>query len=373
MLDERIERDSVEAAEKSEQTKIHSHRPDAQAVPRNQKSKNSHSDPANWNEAVFDFSARKVTRGKAAYPDADSHRGLQITDLRFVHAQHVVSIHDDHELQQRGQKPQIGIAHHCPSQDTIPRDDAKLSAKIGERVGSKSPGRIGGRQARNAEACEQPDHRDPKKSDAGPNMAPSKRVCQKSREHHRGDGCQKCAEFNHAVSPGELVVREQLGQQSILRRAKQRPLRADQKNGGGLHRQIPGGERGNSKKSYANLEHFRANRDGALAVAVGKISARERKQYERNSEEGADQQNEAVTHSRGEIALDDQVDDEKLESVVVERALKLSGDQAPEAEPPVRGETGRIYARSVSGWRFYFCSRRVFGNCGHKVVRRASA
>ncbi len=108
-------------------------------------------------------------------------------------------------------------------------------------------------------------------------MAPSKRVGQESCEHHRGNGCKKSSEFDNAVSPGEFIFREQLGQQPIFRWAKQRALRADQKNGGGLHRQIPGGERGDGKKSYANLKKFCADRDGALAVAVGKISARERK------------------------------------------------------------------------------------------------
>ena len=35
MLDERVKRHSVEAAEKSEQREIHAHGPDAEAVPRN--------------------------------------------------------------------------------------------------------------------------------------------------------------------------------------------------------------------------------------------------------------------------------------------------------------------------------------------------
>ena len=71
------------------------------------------------------------------------------------------------------------------------RDDAKLSAKIGKRIGSKFPRRVGGRHARNAEAGEQADHREPKKNYAGPDMMPPKRVGQESREHHRGNGCNE--------------------------------------------------------------------------------------------------------------------------------------------------------------------------------------
>src|SRR4029077_10972578 len=138
-----------------------------------------------------------------------------------------MSIHDNHELQQRGQKPQISISHHSPAKDTIPPDDAELTAKIGERIGSKSPRRIGCRHARNAEAREKAEKSEPKKNHAGPKVAATKRVCEKSSEHHRGNGRKKGAEFNHAVSPGELVSREQFGQEAILRRAEQRPLRAD--------------------------------------------------------------------------------------------------------------------------------------------------
>ena len=61
---------------------------------------------------------------------------------------------------------------------------------------------------------------------------------------------------------------------------------------------FPGGERGNGKKSHANFKKFRADRDRALAVTVGKISARKRKQNEGNREQRADEQNEAIAHSR---------------------------------------------------------------------------
>ena len=51
MLDESVERHGVEAAENSEQTKIRAHRPDAQAVPRNEKSEQRHSHRAEWNQS----------------------------------------------------------------------------------------------------------------------------------------------------------------------------------------------------------------------------------------------------------------------------------------------------------------------------------
>ena len=49
-----------------------------------------------------------------------------------------------------------------------------------------------------------------------------------------------------------------------------------------------------------------------------------------------------------EIALDDQVDDEEFQPVIIERALKLRDDQAPETEPPVRGRSGLAWNRNAT-------------------------
>ena len=47
----------------------------------------------------------------------------------------------------------------------------------------------------------------------------------------------------------------------------------------------------------------------------------------------------------GKIALHNQVDDQEFQPVVVERALELRDDQAPETQPPVR----RSWVRASGG------------------------
>src|SRR5258706_16483854 len=90
------------------------------------------------------FLQEKHRRREAPNSYANAHGRLQIADLRFVHAQHVMPVNDDYKLEQRGQKPQVGVAHHRPSQYPIFGDNAKLSAEIGERIGPESPRQVSG-------------------------------------------------------------------------------------------------------------------------------------------------------------------------------------------------------------------------------------
>src|SRR5258707_15486308 len=144
MLDERIERNSVDPAKIPEHRQICAHAPNAQAVLRHQETEDGHANGPHRNQPGFDFSTRKITRRETpdSYPYA--HRSLQIADLRFVHAQTVMPVNDNYKLEQRGKKPQVRVAHHRPSQYPIFGDNAKLSAEIGERIGPESPRQVSG-------------------------------------------------------------------------------------------------------------------------------------------------------------------------------------------------------------------------------------
>ena len=102
MLDERVERNRVEASKKAEHRQIRSHGPNAQAMSRHKKTKEGHADRAKRDESIFNFPARKIARGETPNSNPDPHGSLQVTDLRFVHAQHIVAVNDDHKLKQRG-------------------------------------------------------------------------------------------------------------------------------------------------------------------------------------------------------------------------------------------------------------------------------
>jgi len=93
-------------------------------------------------------------------------------------------------------------------------------------------------------------------------------------------------------------------------------------------------EAGNRKQHDRNLEYLGPDRDGALAVAVCEVTTGHRKQNKGQGEEQAHEQNLGLFLFRRQIGADDQVEDEVLEGVVVERSLELGGDQTPETQAP---------------------------------------
>ncbi len=84
-----------------------------------QRAENRHPDRAERNQSVFDFAAGKISGRDAADSDADSDRGLQIADVRFVNVQHVVAVDHDRELQQA---PRGKTSTYCRARPSRERD-----------------------------------------------------------------------------------------------------------------------------------------------------------------------------------------------------------------------------------------------------------
>ena len=96
-----------------------------------------------------------------------------------------------------------------------------------------------------------------------------------------------------------------------------------------------------ARHHHADFEEFRADGHGALAVAVREIAAGHREQNERKREQCADDRHQQIALLLREIHGDHDVDDEEFQRVVVEGALELRGDQAPEAALASRAAAGR--------------------------------
>ncbi len=95
-----------------------------------------------------------------------------------------------------------------------------------------------------------------------------------------------------------------------------------------------GGKSRGGEEHYRNFEDFGPDGDCALAESVGEIAAGHGKENEGKGEEGADEEDFGFFFVGGEIRADDEEDHQVFQGVVVEGALKLRGDQAPEAETP---------------------------------------
>ena len=94
-------------------------------------------------------------------------------------------------------------------------------------------------------------------------------------------------------------------------------------------------EREDGKQHHGDLKDLCADGDVAFAEAIRQVSTRHRKQDERARKQSADKQDFAVFLLGFQRHREDEKDDEVLQPVLVEGALELRGDQAPEAAAPI--------------------------------------
>ncbi len=112
-------------------------------------------------------------------------------------------------------------------------------------------------------------------------------------------------------------------------------MRARQKDYRVGHARVAARERVHGEKHRANFKDLCGDRDASFAEAVGQKAACHREQQEWKCEEIPNDKNQQIFFRSCRIGPQDQEDDKELEPVVVERALELRGDQAPETEPPL--------------------------------------
>src|SRR4029077_4834940 len=184
---------------------------------------------------------------------------------------------------------------------------------------------------------DQPNDRAAQKDEPGNFLVPREGFGEMRANNRSGNGGEKRAEFDDAIAPRELLFRQKLRQKAVFGGAEQSALGAGQEERNQRQLQIVNRKAGDRENHHRDFEDFGGNGDVALAVAVGEISASHRKQKERQREQDADEQDLQFLFLGSEVFPDDQEDDEEFEGVVVEGALKLRGDQAPEAKSPGAG------------------------------------
>ena len=335
VLDQGVERHGEETAEKSEQCEMRAGALNCVAGIIKQRAKDGHAERAERDQAVFDFAAGEIPGDEAAHSDADSDRGLEIADVRFVHAQDVVAVNDDGELQQSGEEPKVGVAPNGPTEDAVGENRSHLNAEFAERIPAEFLGRVCRGHARDAEACRQAYERAAEQHQACQAFTPAKLFGEKTCGHHGGNAADERAELENSVTPGKPPLRQKFRKKAIFRGPEERRLRADQKDGGALEGQVVHGQACDSHAHDQNFHQLCADHHAAFAVTVGEISAGKRKEYKRESEEGADDEHEKVALLLAEIQGEDDVNDQELDGIVVECVLELGDDQAPEAALPV--------------------------------------
>ncbi len=190
-------------------------------------------------------------------------------------------------------------------------------------------------------------------------LLPAKIIGQIAGGNGGGNGSEERAEFDDAVAPGKLFFGKDLGEQAVLRWPEERGLRAEQENTDRFQRQAIAGESEEGEGHHPDFHPFRADGDGALAEAIGEETAGHGKQDKGKSEKGADQQHDPVACLGGQAHVHDEVDDQELQRIVVERALELRDDEAPETQAPGRGAAVRGVRREK--WRRFDFSLVIRG------------
>ena len=188
------------------------------------------------NQTVFNFSTGKIACGEAAEADADPYGGLQVTDVRVVNAQNVVAVDDDGELQQRGEKPEIGVAEDGPAEDAVGANGFDLYGEVAEGIPAEFFGGVGGGDVGDSETGGETEQRAAEEHDSGHGFVIAIAFGKVAGGHHGADAADEGAELDDAIAPGEAALRQNFRQQAVFRRAEERGLRADQENGGTFER-----------------------------------------------------------------------------------------------------------------------------------------
>ena len=152
--------------------------------------------------------------------------------MRVVELQHVVAVDKNGELQQRGQKPEIGVAEDGPSEHTVGADGFQLCAQVAEGIPAEFFGGVGGWNVGDAKTGGETEQGAAQEHDSGHGFVIAIAFGKVAGGHHGADAADEGAELDDAIAPGEAALRQNFRQQAVFRGAEERGLRADQKNGG---------------------------------------------------------------------------------------------------------------------------------------------
>src|SRR5579862_853212 len=368
MLDERVDRDDEKTAGKSEQSQQRQDLQKAQSMQRQHAAEDGHAHAAERNQPIFDLPTGKITGGEAAYPDADGQSSLQVAATRFVKVQDFAAVKNDNELKQRTEEPEVGVADDRQLQCAVGAHQAPLRSNIAKNVPAEFLTGIAGGHTRDEKTGKEPEESERTKNHAGECFSSVKRLRQVGAEDGTGNDGEERGQFQHAIAPGKFFPGQKLRQQAVFRQTKKRSLRAGQENHGERQIWIAAPKRENGKQHGGKFENFGGNCDVALAEAVGRVAAGHREQQKRNGEKIANQENSKIFLRFRWVLTEDQKNDEKFQAVVVERALELRNDEAPETDAPAAAAFGLAWLHSQPLPRAYLAAR-CHGWCGNRLCR----
>src|SRR2546425_3923174 len=125
------------------------------------------------------------------------------------------------------------------------------------------------------------------------------------------NGEERC-QLENAVAPGQQLVRQEFGKQTVLRGSEEGSLRACQENHRISHAGVAASEGVHGEEHRANFEDLCGDRHASFAETVGKESPSHREQEERKSEQIPNDKNQPVFLRIRRISAQDQEDDKEF-------------------------------------------------------------
>ena len=278
VLQHRGNRHDVEASEKSEHGKVRRDADKRNSRPPQQRRANRQADRAKRNQAGLDFAGGKKAREQAARPDADGRSRLQVARLRGIaDAQHVLSVDDDDELDERGDEKKIGVADERQPQRPVAADDFHLRPQLRDKVGAEFFLRVGGGDFRDALAGAETGEGKRNQNDSRPRGLRGKDFAENSARDRAGDDGDERAEFQNAVAPGKFFLRQQLRQQAVFGRAENRAVDTHQEHAENGQVELMAGQADEREQHHEDFKDLHAEDHAALAETVGEKPAGHRK------------------------------------------------------------------------------------------------
>jgi hypothetical protein len=165
------------------------------------------------------------------------------------------------------------------------------------------------------------------------------------------DDAEEGQQFQDAVAPGEPIVRQEFGQDAILRGREERAMAPHQEDRRELQRGPAPGQGERREQHDADLREFHVADDQRLAEAVGQPPPEHREQDERRGEQGAGQSHPSIALLHRQRTPKDEQDDQVLQRIIAEGGLELRRHQAPEATAPAGMALIAVHAVCHASWR----------------------
>ncbi len=115
--------------------------------------------------------------------------------------QHVGTVEEQVQQQQRAEKVEVGVARERQRERTVFADLAELMKNFADKIRAEFLLRVGRRNARDAEAGRQANERQHDQDDAGPRMMAAQMFRHQRRRDRAEDDGHERAEFEQAVAP----------------------------------------------------------------------------------------------------------------------------------------------------------------------------